>query len=84
MLGNQNFAHTSFIPTADVNITASFFEISYQLNIESTQGYSSLSSSGQFPALSIVPVEVEVQEGFVFDYWQDPPWNSSQPKSCAN
>ena len=72
MLGNQNFAHTSFIPTADVNITASFFEISYQLNIESTQGYSSLSSSGQFPALSIVPVEVEVQEGFVFDYWQDP------------
>lgn len=72
MLGNQNFAETSFIPTGDVNITASFFELSYQLDIESTQGYSSLSSSGKFPALSTVPVEVEVQEGFVFDYWQDP------------
>ena len=41
------------------------------MNIESTCRYSPF-FSGQFPALSIVPVEVEVQEGFVFDYWQDP------------
>ena len=72
MLGNQGFAQTTFIPTADVNFTAIFSELSYKLNIESTQGYSFLSTSGSFPALSIVPVEVEVAEGFVFDYWLDP------------
>ena len=59
MLGNENFAETTFIPTADVNITVSFSELSYQLDIESTQGFKTLSPSGKFPATSIVPVEVE-------------------------
>jgi len=72
MLGNENFAQTSFIPTADVNYTAIFSELSYKLNIESTQGYSVLTESGTFPALSIIPVKVEAAEGFVFDYWLDP------------
>ena len=72
MLGNKSFAQTSFIPTADVNYTAIFSELFYKLNIESTQGYSSLSASGSFPALSMVPVQVKAAKGFVFDYWLDP------------
>jgi hypothetical protein len=72
MLGNEKFAQTIFIPTADVNYTAIFSELSYKLNIESTQGYSVLTESGTFPALSSIPVKVEVAEGFVFDYWLDP------------
>ena len=59
MLGNQ-ILPTNFIPTADVTKAVSLkLATNY---IESTQGYSSLSSSGQFPALSIVPVEVEAQK----------------------
>lgn len=72
MLGNQNFAQTTFTPTDDVNFTAIFSELNYQLNIESTQGYISLTSSGNFPALSTVPIEVQTSEGFIFDYWLDP------------
>ena len=72
MLGNENFAQTTFIPTADVNYTAEFSELSYKLNIQSTQGYSVLTESGTYPAHSIIPVRVEVAEGFVFDYWLDP------------
>jgi hypothetical protein len=72
MIGNKVFAQTTFVPTSDVNFTAFFDELSYQLNIESTQGYKTLSASGNFPALSIVPIEVQPAEGFVFDYWLDP------------
>jgi hypothetical protein len=50
MIGNESFAQTSFIPTADANYTAIFNELFYKLTIESTQGYSSLSESGSFPA----------------------------------
>lgn len=82
MLGNENSAQTTFIPTADVNFTASFSELSYQLDIESTQGFKTLSSSGEFPATSMVTVEVEMQDGFVFDYWQDPMAILANPNSA--
>jgi hypothetical protein len=72
MLDNASFAQTTFIPTADANFTAIFSELSYKLNIASTQGHSSLTDSGYFPALSTVPIQVEAAEGFAFDYWIDP------------
>ena len=81
MIGNAYFAHTSFIPTDDANFTAYFHELSYQLNIESSQGFTSLTNSGSFPALSMVPVEVETAEGFVFDYWLDPLGILTDPNS---
>ena len=81
MLDNQSFAQTTFIPTSDVNYTAIFSELNYKLNIESTQGYSSLTDSGQFPALSMIEVEVQTADGFVFDYWLDPMGILTDPNS---
>ena len=81
MIGNESFAQTTFIPTADANFTAIFSELNYNLTIESTQGYNALTESGTFPALSIIPVKVEVSEGFVFDYWLDPMGILADPNS---
>jgi hypothetical protein len=81
MLDNQSFAQTTFIPTSDVNYTAIFSELNYKLNIASTQGYSSLTDSGQFPALSMIEVEVQTADGFVFDYWLDPMGILTDPNS---
>lgn len=72
MIENKNFAETPFIPTGDINITASFFPLKYQLNIESTQGYSSLAPDGNFSFSSRPQVWVVPKDGFVFQYWQDP------------
>ena len=82
MIENKNFAVTNFVPTGDINITASFYELSYQLDIQSSQGYKSLSPSGKFPASNMVTVEVETQEGFIFDYWQDPLGILTDPTSA--
>ena len=72
MLENENSALTSLIPVADANYTASFNELSYQLNIESDSGYESLTSSASVPALSLFSVQVNPKEGYVFNYWNDP------------
>ena len=40
-----------------------------------------LTESGTFPALSTIPVKVEVAEGFVFDYWLDPMGILDNPNS---
>jgi len=82
MIAHPQSAETTFIPVADVNITAIFSELSYELNVESSQGFASINlagninnqspNKGSFPATSTVDVNITWQDGFVFYYWLDP------------